>query len=277
MTTVAWAGSYLALNDGPNHLNGGARKSFDKVVWKAEPFTDKTGEGVRLSYTSPHGEEGYPGTLKVSIIYHLVTGTPKGRQLTITYEATTDKTTPVNVTNHSYFNLAAAGSPSVLDHTLLLHANKYTPLDSTLIPTGKIDAVPPPLNFSFPCDIGSRVKMSKTKPKGIDEYYVLKPTVGPGGVPVGPMKLAAELFCQKSGRKLLINTTQLGIHVDTGNALFGQKGSGGKSYTQHSAVCLAPQHFPDAMHHKGFPSMNLEPGETYRHITEWRFIVFGGF
>jgi aldose 1-epimerase len=252
----------VALNDGPNHLHGGTTRNLGKVVWTVHPETAGTDNAIRFTYTSPNGEEGYPGNLAVSVTYTL---TAKN-ELRIDYSATTDKATPVNLTNHTYFNLSGAGSQSVLDHELTLAADSYTPTDSTLIPTGKIEPVKgTPLDFTTPHKLGERIEaLSNTAAKGYDHNFVLskreaQPT------------LAAKLRDPASGRTLTVLTTQPGVQVYTGNFLKGQKGKAGKTYEPRSAVCLETQYFPDAVHHPAFPSIILRPGQTYRQSCVWAF------
>jgi aldose 1-epimerase len=245
----------LALNDKPNTLHGGAKRTFDKVVWKAAREGDSA---VRFEYTSPDGEENFPGTLRVAVVYTLA----ENGELRIDTTAQTDKATPVNLTNHSYFNLAGAGADTVLDHELTVAAEQYTPTDNTLIPTGKIEPVAgTPLDFTKPLKVGARIDaLVKTAAKGYDHNYVLtKREKGP--------TFAAKLRDPASGRVLTVQTTQPGIQVYSGNFLFGQKGKDGKTYKQRSALCLETQHFPDAVHHENFPSIILRPGETFRQTT----------
>ncbi len=252
----------LALNNGPNHLHGGVKHSLDKAVWKAEPLAKEN--AVRFSYSSPDGEEGYPGKLDVTVTFTL---TDKN-EVRIDYQATTNKATPINLTNHSYFNLAGAGTPSVLDHELTVDAKEYTPADDTLIPTGKIEPVAgTPLDFTKPTKIGARIDaLLKTQYLGYDHNLVLSkrdktPT------------FAAKLRDPSSGRVMTVLTTQPGIQVYSGNFLMGQTGKGGKTYPKQSAVCLETHHFPDAMNHKGFPDVILRPGQTYRQTCVYGFSV----
>jgi aldose 1-epimerase len=250
----------LAINNEPNHLHGGVKRGFDKVVWKASVASTAGDAVVRFSYTSPDGEEGYPGTVKVMATYTL---TDKN-EIRLDYEATTDKATPVNLTNHSYFNLSGAGAPTVLEHELTVAAKSYTPTDDTLIPTGKIEPVQgTSFDFTEPHKIGERIEgLVKTAAKGYDHNYVLSkrdktPT------------FAAKLKDPASGRVLTVATTQPGIQVYCGNFLHGQKGKDGKTYAQRSALCLETQHFPDAVNHPEFASIILTPGQTLRETTTW--------
>lgn len=255
----------VATNDGPNHLHGGGPRSLDKVIWKADPFATDATRGVKFSYTSPDGEEGYPGALTMEVTYTLT----NDNELRIEYTATTDKATPVNLTNHAYFNLSGAGSPTVHDHLLTIHASKYTPVDETLIPTGEIASVEgTPLDFRKPTPIGERVKLLNDAPtKGYDHNFVLdKPAEG-------ELSTAAELHDPNSGRVLTVRTTEPGIQFYGGNFLFGQQGKNGKSYAHRSGCCLETQHFPDTVNQPNFPSIILKPGETYRHTCVYAFSV----
>ncbi|MCI0683980.1 MAG: galactose mutarotase [Gemmataceae bacterium] len=250
----------LAVNNGPNHLHGGVKRSLDKVVWKAEVL--KPENVVRFTYESPDGEEGYPGKLDLAVTYTLT----DRNEVRIDYKAMTDKATPINLTNHSYFNLSGAGAPSVLDHELTLAAEQYTPADADLIPTGKIEPVTgTPLDFMKPTKLGARIEpLLKTQFQGYDHNFVLTKR---GAAPT----FAARLRDPMSGRVMTVLTTQPGIQVYTGNFLKGQKGKGGKTFPKQSAVCLETQHFPDAMNHKGFPEVILRPGQTYRHACIYAF------
>jgi aldose 1-epimerase len=254
----------LAINNEPNHLHGGVKRSLDKVVWKGRVIEPKKGVGAAFSYTSPDGEEGYPGKLKVSVRYVLT----DDNKLTIRYSATTDSATPVNLTNHAYFNLAGAGSPTVLDHELQLEADKYTPTDKTLIPTGQLAAVEGTvLDFRKSTRIGDRIEeLTDTAALGYDHNYVLRNQTGENA-------LAATLKDPASGRVLKIYTQEPGIQFYSGNFLNGQKGKGGKTYAHRAAMCLEDQHYPDSVNQPSFPSTILKPGEKYSKATVYEFLV----
>lgn len=252
----------LAINNEPNHLHGGVKRSLDKVVWKGETLELKKGVGASFSYASPDGEEGYPGNLKVTVRY-VVTDDNK---LSIQYSAKTDAATPVNLTNHAYFNLAGAGSPTVLDHELQLEADSYTPTDDTLIPTGKIARVAGTvLDFRKSTRIGDRIEeLTDTAALGYDHNYVLRNDTGKNA-------LAATLKDPSSGRVLRIYTQEPGIQFYSGNFLKGQNGKGGKEYAHRAALCLEDQHYPDSVNQSAFPSTILKPGDTYRKTTVYAF------
>lgn len=248
----------LAANNGLNHLHGGL-KGFDKVLWEAEP---QEGASVKFSYTSPDGEEGYPGNLAVTVLMRWT----DQNELVIDYTATTDKPTPVNLTNHSYFNLACEGD--VLGHVLMLSASQYTPTDAALIPTGEIKSVAgTPLDFTTPTPIGARFDQLDTKPRGYDHNFVIN-RAGKG------LALAARVFEPKTGRVMEVFTTEPGIQLYTGNFLDGSlKGKYGAVYYQHTGFCLETQHFPDAVNKPTFPSIILRPGQTYHQTTVYKFSV----
>jgi aldose 1-epimerase len=248
----------LATNNGPNHLHGGL-KGFDKVVWAAQPVSEQDARGVKFNYLSPDGEEGYPGNLLVRVTYLLT----DRNELSIRYEAETDKATPVNLTHHSYFNLAGQGEGDILGHELRLDAPSYTPVDEGLIPTGQIAAVAgTPFDFTKPAVIGARIAQV---PGGYDHNYVL----GSGGGKLAP---AARVSEPRSGRVMEIATTEPGIQFYTGNFLDGTiTGKGGKVYNKHYGFCLETQHFPDSPNQPGFPSTILRPGQKYHSLTVHTF------
>ncbi len=249
----------LAANNGANHLHGGI-KGFDKVVWNVEDVkaADDTA-AVKLSYLSKDGEEGYPGSLNCSVTYTLT----KDNELKIEYEAQTDKTTIVNLTNHAYWNLAGQGNGDILGHELTLNADKYTPVDEGLIPTGEIKEVKDsPMDFTKSMTIGSRISQVTG---GYDHNYVLNS----GG---GKLALAAKVYEPTTGRVMEIYTSEPGIQLYSGNFLDGSiTGKSGKVYKKHYAFCLETQHFPDSPNKPQFPSVVLKPGEKYQTVTVHKF------
>jgi aldose 1-epimerase len=249
----------LAINNAPNHLHGGL-KAFDKVVWKASRVRRSAGPAVRFTYHSPDGEEGYPGNLDVTVVYTLT----NQNGLRIEYAARTDRDAPVNLTNHTYFNLV--GKEDVLSHQMLLVADRYVPVDATLIPTGELKAVKgTPMDFTAPHAIGERINEVGGDPKGYDHCYVLNS----GG---RSFALGARVSEPTSGRVLEMETTEPGVQFYTGNFLDGSlTGKGGTVYRQYAGFCLEAGHFPDSVHHSNFPSIILRPGQTYRQRTEYRF------
>ena len=255
----------LATNNGPNHLHGGV-KGFDKVLWKVVPGTDSTGVSVTLSRTSPDGEEGYPGNLQATVRYTL---TDKS-ELAIDYRATTDNATLVNLTQHSYFNLAD-DSGDILGHELTIHASRYTPVDATLIPTGELATVDgTPFDFRKATAIGARIAADNVQLKnggGYDHNWVLDRS-GSG------LKPAARLVDPKSGRMLEVATTEPGLQFYSGNFLDGSiTGKGGRVYRRRTGLCLETQHYPDSPNHPNFPSSILKPGQTYSSQTVFTFGV----
>jgi aldose 1-epimerase len=253
----------LAINNPPNHLHGGL-KGFDKKVWTHRiSGSGPSGVMVNFKYTSPDREEGYPGTLAAQVTYRLT----NRDELSLEYEATTDKPTIVNLTNHAYFNLAGQGAGSILGHEMTLLATEYTPTDKTLIPTGKIEPVKgTPYDFTKPNTIGSRIKELKGDPGGYDVNYVLDRTGRK------TRRLTARVREPKSGRMMTMFTTEPGVQFYTGNFLDGTvKGKGGVKYGKHAGFCLEAQYFPDSPNKKTFPSPVLRPGKTYTQTTIYRF------
>ncbi len=251
----------LAINNGPNALHGGL-KGFDKVMWRATPGESKNGETLKLEYTSADGEEGYPGKLKMTVFY---TFTPLN-DLCIDYLAATDKATPVNLTNHSYFNLAGAGSGDVFGHELMLNAANFTPTEDTLIPTGEIKSVKgTPFDFTSPKTIGKDIGQLYAQPhRGYDHNFVLNNQNKEFAV-------IARVTEPNSGRVMEVMTNEPGVQLYTANFLGDTVGKAGKTYRQYGAFCLETQHYPDSVNHPNFPSVILRPGVEYRTTTIYRF------
>jgi aldose 1-epimerase len=252
----------LAANNGRNHLHGGL-KGFDKVVWNATPLPDgKEGPAVQFKYYSRNGEEGYPGNLSVYVTYTLT----ESNAVKIDYLVTTDLPTPINLTNHSYFNLAGQGD--ILNHEVMIAADRYTPSDEELIPTGELAPVAgTPVDFRQSTAVGARIAQINAKPRGYDHNFVLNS----GG---GALSLAAQVFEPTTGRFMEVFTTEPGVQLYSGNWLDGKlTGIGGVKYNQYSGLCLETQHFPDAVHHSNFPSVILRPGQVYRTTTSYKFSV----
>ncbi|MGW0465285.1 aldose epimerase family protein [Streptomyces sp. NPDC003027] len=256
---------HLPRNDGPNSLHGGD-KGFDKRVWDVEPYAEGPDTGLTLRHVSADGDMGYPGTLRVRVDYVL---TPRG-DFRIQYEATTDRATVVNLTNHTYFNLAGEGNGGILDHTLRIAASRYTPVDSTLIPTGELAKVAhTPFDFRTAKPIGRDIR--KADPQilagnGYDHNFVLDK--GLTGTPRHAVTLAEPV----SGRVMKIATTEPGVQFYSGNFLDGSlAGTSGQVYRQSDGLCLETQHFPDSPNHPSFPSTVLRPGQTYRSTTVHSF------
>jgi aldose 1-epimerase len=258
----------LAKNNGPNSIHGGLN-GFNKVVWHAEQFQTSAGVGLILTYTSKDGEEGYPGNLKTKVTYTL---TDKNEWI-IDYEAVTDKATPVNLTEHTYFNLAGEGTSDVLGHEMELKASRFTPVDQNLIPTGELRAVKgTPLDFTQSTAIGARIDSDYEQLRlghGYDHNFVVD-AAAKNSDPV----LAARVKDPTSGRVLEVYTTQPGIQFYTGNFLDGTiTGKKGHVYKQHYGFCLETQHFPDSPNHPEFPTTILKPGQTYQSRTIYKMSV----
>lgn len=253
----------LARNNGPNHLHGGLR-GFDKVIWRAQPRAEPGAAGVELRYVSRDGEEGYPGTLAATVVYTLT----EADELRLDYTATTDRETVVNLSNHTYFNLAGGGD--IRGHEVRLFAGRFLPVDESLIPTGELRPVRgTPMDFTAPTVVGERLGAGDEQMRlargGYDHCWVLDS----GG---GALARAARVEEPASGRVLEVATTQPAVQFYTGNFLDGSiTGRHGRAYAKHAGFCLETQHFPDSPNQPAFPSTLLRPGETYRQTTIFRF------
>lgn len=256
----------LPTNDGPNSLHGGPL-GFNKQLWQGKDVSTASASAVRFEYLSKDGEMGYPGNLKVQVTYTLTSK----NELRIDYHATSDKDTIVNLTNHSYFNLTGKPDSTILGHKLTLHASKFTPVDSTLIPTGELRSVKgTPLDFTTAHEIGERINQDDEQLKlgrGYDHNFVLDGSNG-------TLKPAAELYEPTSGRLVEVLTTEPGIQFYSGNFLDGTaKGKAGASYPLRSGMCLETQHYPDSPNQASFPSTELKAGQEYKTTTVYRFTV----
>jgi aldose 1-epimerase len=258
----------LPLNDGENTLHGGIR-GFNKRVWTAKDVSSSAGEALELTYVSKDGEEGFPGNLTVTVVYTLLADQ---NTVKIDYTATADKDTVLNLTNHSYFNLAGQGNGDILRHQLTLFASQFTPVDATLIPTGQLqDVHGTPFDFLQPAAIGARINQDDPQLKfgrGYDHNWVLDKKSADS------LSLAARAYDAQSGRVLEVSTTEPGVQFYSGNFLDGTiHGKDGKVYGYRSAFCLETQHFPDSPNHPNFPSTVLKPGQTYRSTSTYKFSV----
>jgi aldose 1-epimerase len=254
----------LAVNNGVNHLHGGP-KGYDKVVWTAKPFINKNGANLQLTYFSKDGEEGYPGNLSIKVIYTLT----ENDELKIVYSAATDKDTVINLTQHSYFNLAGAGNGDILKHQLMLKADKFTPTDDGSIPTGELRSVKgTPFDFTKPTKIGDRINQDNEQlkfGKGYDHNWVLNKKGK-------ELSLAATVYEAASGRLMEVLTTEPGLQFYSGNFLDGSiPGKNKQSYPYRSGFCLEAQHFPDSPNQPSFPSTVLKKGQLYSQTTIYRF------
>jgi aldose 1-epimerase len=254
----------LPANNGVNSLHGGT-KGWDQHLWRAEPFQTADGVGAVLSLTSPDGDQGYPGEVKAKVTYTLT----EANEFRVSYEATTNKTTVINLTQHTYFNLAGSKANDILGHKLMINADRYTPVDDTLIPTGELAKVEgTPFDFRNETVIGARINDKNeqlTRGKGYDHNWVLNRS-GAG------LETAARVTEPTTGRTLEITTTEPGIQFYSGNFLDGTiKGKAGKVYVHRGGFCLETQHYPDSPNQPSFPTTTLKPGETYRSETVFKF------
>ena len=251
----------LAKNDGDNHLHGG----FNKRVWTAKDVSSSAGQALELTYLSKDGEEGFPGTLPVKVVYTLT----DQNELKIDYSATSDKDTVLNLTNHAYFNLAGQGNGDILQQQIMIRADRFTPIDATSIPTGELRSVRgTPFDFTNSTAIGARIDQDDQQLKlgrGYDHNWVLN-----NGTP-GSLFLAAQAYDPHSGRVLDVLTTEPGIQLYTGNFLDGIHGKDGKVYNRRYAFCLETQHFPDSPNHPSFPTTELKPGQHFQSTTVYKF------
>jgi len=251
----------LPKNDGDNHLHG----VFNKRVWNAKDVSGSTGQALELTYVSKDGEDGFPGNLSVKVVYTLT----DQNELKIDYSATTDKDTVLNLTNHCYFNLAGQGNGDILQQQLMIRADRFTPVDATLIPTGELRSVKgSPFDFTTSTVIGARINQDDEQlklGKGYDHNWVLNNSTA------GSLYIAAQAYDPHSGRLLEVSTTEPGLQLYTGNFLDGIRGKAGKIYNRRYAFCLETQHFPDSPTHPQFPSTVLKPGQQFHSTTVYKF------
>jgi aldose 1-epimerase len=251
----------LAKNDGDNHLHGG----FNKRVWTAKDVSSSAGQALELTYLSKDGEEGFPGSLPVKVVYTLT----DENKLRIDYTATTDKDTVLNLTNHAYFNLAGQGNGDILQQQIMIKADRFTPIDATSIPTGELRSVKgTPFDFTISTAIGDRIDQDDQQLKlgrGYDHNWVLN------NATPGSLFLAAQAYDPHSGRVLEVLTTEPGIQLYTGNFLDGIHGKDAKVYNRRYAFCIETQHFPDSPNHPNFPSAELKPGQHFQSTTVYKF------
>ena len=254
----------LTLNDGPNHLHGGT-VGFDKILWTAKPFKTEKSVGVTLTHFSPDGDQGYPGNLQTTVVYELT----NNNEFELRYKATTDKATPINMTQHPYFNLA--GSGSILDQELMINASRYTPIDSTLIPTGELAPVAgTPFDFTSSHTIGKLLSQENAQLKngaGYDHNWVLNKKAD------NEWGMDARFYDPKSGRVLEVYSDEPGIQFYSGNFLDGKVDGKGVNFAYRGAICLEPQHFPDSPNKANFPSTILKPGTEYNNKLAFKFLV----
>ena len=252
----------LAINNAPNHLHGG-EQGFHQVLWQAVPFETDEAVGITFTRSSPYGEDGYPGKLDVTLVYEL----NNDNALSLRYHAVTDQATPVNLTNHSYFNLAGQGD--MLAHEIVIHADRYTPVDAGSIPTGELaDVAGTPFDLRTPTAIGSGIAFDHPQiaiGRGYDHNFVLNKQAGQA------LSLAATVREPQSGRVMEVYTEEPGVQFYSGNFLDGSQQGKGITHTHRSAFCLETQHFPDSPNHPHFPDSILRPGQEYRTTTVYRF------
>jgi aldose 1-epimerase len=253
----------LPKNDGDNHLHG----VFNKRVWNAKDVSGSDGQALELTYVSKDGEDGFPGNLSVKVVYTLT----DQNELKIDYSATTDKDTVLNLTNHCYFNLAGQGNGDILQQQLMIRADRFTPVDATLIPTGELRSVKgSPFDFATSTVIGARIDQDDQQLKlghGYDHNWVLNNSTA------GSLYIAAQAYDPHSGRVLEVSTTEPGLQLYTGNFLDGIRGKGGKVYNRRYAFCLETQHFPDSPNHPQFPSTVLKLGQRFQSTTVYKFMT----